>query len=83
MPSFNDLVKLEPIRSEFTSDVEFERLSRLWDEHIAPTIADLERVASTKPQPTSFEDSEDFEEAFGFWMGRQGRVISLRISAAF
>jgi hypothetical protein len=39
-------------------------------------------MAGTRPQPSSFEDSEDFEEAFGFWMGRQGRVIAMRLSDA-
>ncbi len=82
MASINDLAKLKPIRAEFTSDIEFRKLSRLWDEHIAPTIVGLERIASTKPQPGSFEVSEDFEEAFGFWMGRQGRVISIHLSRA-
>ncbi len=82
MASIKNLAKLKPIRSEFTSDIEFRKLSRLWDEHIAPAIVDLERMASTKPQSGSFEVSEDFEEAFGFWMGRQGRVISIHLSRA-
>jgi hypothetical protein len=82
VPSISDLVGLKPIRSDFNSDVEFRRLSGLWEDHIAPVIVELERTAGTKPQPSSFEDSEDFEEAFGFWMGRQGRVISMRLSDA-
>ena len=80
MASINDLSRLKPIRSEFTSDIEFRRLSILWEEHIAPAIVHLERIASTKPQPSSFEATEEFEEAFGFWMGRQGRVISIHLS---
>jgi hypothetical protein len=80
--SIKDLAKLKPVRAEFTSDIEFRKLSRLWDEHIAPAIVDLEHIASTKPQPGYFEVREDFEEAFGFWMGRQGRVISIRLSSA-
>jgi hypothetical protein len=82
MPTIDDLAKLEPIRSNFKSDAEFRRLSDLWEDHIAPVIVELKRMAGTKPQPSSFEDSEDFEEAFGFWMGRQGRVISMRLSEA-
>lgn len=82
MASIKDLAKLKPIRAAFTSGIEFRKLSRLWDEHIAPAIVDLERMASTKPQPGIFEGSEDFEEAFGFWMGRQGRIISIRLSRA-
>jgi hypothetical protein len=80
MASIKDLSKLKPIRSEFNSDIEFKKLSILWEEHVAPAIVDLERMASTKPQPSSFEASEEFEEAFGFWMGRQGRVISIHLS---
>jgi hypothetical protein len=82
VPSISDLAKLEPIRSDFKSDSEFRRLSDLWEEHIAPVIVELKRMAGTRPQPSSFEDSEDFEEAFGFWMGRQGRVIATRLSDA-
>ena len=82
MASIKDLAKLKPIRAEFTSDIEFRKMSKLWDEHIAPTIVDLEHIASAKPQPGNFEVREDFEEAFGFWMGRQGRVISIRLSSA-
>lgn len=82
MASIKDLAELKPIRSDFTSDIEFRKLSRLWDEHIAPAIVGLERIASSKPQPGSFEVSEDFEEVFGFWMGRQGRVISIHLSRA-
>ena len=80
MPSFKDLLDLKPVQTECTSDVEFGRLSILWEEHIAPTIVDLERIALTRPEPGSFEDNESFEEAYGFWMGRQGRVFSLRLS---
>lgn len=83
MASIKDRAKLKPVRAEFTSDIEFRKMSRLWDEHIAPAIVDLEHIASTKPQPGYFEVREDFEEAFGFWMGRQGRVISMRLSHAF
>jgi hypothetical protein len=82
VPSINDLVDLKPIQSNFNSDVEFSRLSDLWEDHIAPLIVELEKMAGTRPQPSSFEDSEDFEEAFGFWMGRQGRVIAMRLSHA-
>jgi hypothetical protein len=80
MPSINELAKLKPIRSDFNSDVEFSRLSALWEDHIAPVIDELERMAGTRPQLSSFEDSEDFEEAFGFWMQRQGRIIAMRLS---
>ena len=82
MPTINDLAKLQPIRSAFNSDAEFRRLSGLWEDHIAPVIVELERIAATKPQPSSFEENEAFEEALGFWMGRQGRVISLHLSNA-
>lgn len=82
MASIKDLAELKPIRAEFTSDIEFRKMSKLWDEHIAPAIVDLEHIASRKPQPDNFEVREDFEEAFGFWMGRQGRVISIRLSSA-
>lgn len=82
MPSINDLVDLKPIQSNFNSDVEFSRLSDLWEDHIAPLIVELEQMAGTRPQPSSFEDSEDFEEAFGFWMGRQGGGIAMRLSHA-
>lgn len=82
MPSINDLVSLKPIRSDFNSDVEFRRLSDLWEAHIAPMIIELELMARNRPQLSSFEFSEDFEEAFGFWMGRQGRVIGMRLSDA-
>lgn len=82
MPSISDLAKLEPIRSDFKSVAEFRRLSDLWEDHIALVIVELKRLAGTRPQPSSFEDSEDFEEAFGFWMGRQGRVIAMRLSDA-
>lgn len=82
MPSISDLVGRKPIRSDFYSDVEFRRLSDLWEDHIAPMIVELDRMAGTKPQPSGFEDSEDFEESFGFWMGRQGRVIAMRLSDA-
>lgn len=82
MPSISDLEKLEPIRSDFNSDAEFRRLSDLWEDHIAPVIVELKRMAGTRPQPSSFDDSEDFDEAFGFWMGRQGRVIAMRLSDA-
>lgn len=83
MPSINDLVHLKPIRSDFTSDVEFTRMLDLWEDNMSPLIVDLERIASSKPVAASFEAREDFEEAFGFWMGRQGRVISKRLSHAF
>lgn len=82
MPSISDLAMLKPVRSDFGSDDEFIRLSGLWEDHIAPVIVELERIADTKPQPSSFEENEAFEEAFGFWMGRQGRVISLHLSNA-
>lgn len=80
MPSISDLEMLKPVRSDFGSDDEFMRLSALWGDHIVPVIVELKRMAGTRPQPSSFEDREDFEEAFGFWMGRQGRVIAMRIS---
>ena len=82
MPTINDLTKLQPIRIDFNSDAEFRRLSGLWEDHIVPVIADLERRFSTRPQPSIFKDSEDFEEALGFWMGRQGRIITMRLSDA-
>ncbi len=82
MESISDLAGLKPIRSDFNSDVEFRRVSDLWEDHIAPVIVDLELMACTRPQLSGFEDSEDFEEAFGFWMGRQGRVIAMRLSDA-
>ena len=82
MPSISDLAKLEPIRSDFKSVAELRRLSDLWEDHIAPLIVELEQMAGTRPQPSSFEDSEDFEEAFGFWMGRQGGGIAMRLSHA-
>ena len=82
MPTINDLERLEPIRSDFASDAEFRRLLDLWEDHIAPVIIELKRMAGTRPQPSSFEDSEDFEEALGFWMGRQGRVVAMRLSYA-
>lgn len=82
MPSISDLAKLEPIRSDFKSDAEFRRLSDLWEVHIASVIFELKRMAGARPQPSSFEDSKDFEEAFGFWMEGQGRVIAMRLSDA-
>ena len=82
MPSISDLEMLKPVRSDFGSDDEFMRLSGLWEDHIAPVIVKLERIADTKPQPSSFEENDAFEEALGFWMGRQGRVISLHLSNA-
>ena len=66
MPSINDLVVLKQIRSDLNSDLEFRRLLDLWEDHIAPVIVKLARMAGTKPQPSSFDDSKDFEEAFGF-----------------
>lgn len=82
MSAIDDLVKLQPIRSGFNSDAEFRGLSGLWENHIAPVIVELEPIADTKPQPSSFEVREAFEEAFGFWMGRQGRAIALYLSDA-
>ena len=82
MPSISDLAMLKPVRSDFGSDDEFIRLSGLWEDHIAPVIVELERIADTKPQPSSFEENEAFEEALGFWIGRQGQVISLHLSNA-
>lgn len=82
MLSISDLAKLEPIRSDLKSDAEFRRLSDLWEEHIAPVMVELKHMSGTRPQSSSFENGEDFEEAFGFWMGRQGRVIAMRLSDA-
>lgn len=82
MPTIDELKKQKPMMSDCKSADEFRRLSGPWEDHIAPVIVQLERIADTQPQPSSFEDSEDFEEAFGFWMGRQGRVISLHLSNA-
>ena len=31
-----------------------------------------------KPMPENFSDEESFEEAYGFWMERFGRVLALR-----
>jgi hypothetical protein len=82
VPSISDLAMLKPVRSDFRSDDEFIRLSGLWEDHIAPVIVELKRLADTKPHPSSFQDQESFEEAFGFWMGRQGRVIAFQLSNA-
>ena len=82
MPTIDDLAKLQPIRSDFNSDAEFRRLSGLWEDHIEPVIVELKRIADTKPQPSSFEEREAFDEALGFWMGRQGRAIALHLSDA-
>lgn len=82
MPSVSDLVELKPIRSDLNSDAEFIRLSDLWEDHILPVIVELECMAGTRPQSCSCEDSKDFEEAFGFWMRRQGRVIAMCLSDA-
>ena len=82
MPTINDLEKQKPVMSDFQSADEFRRLSGLWEDHIAPVIVELKRIADTKPQPDSFEENEAFEEAFGFWMGRQGGIISLHLSNA-
>lgn len=82
MPTISDLVKLQPIRSDFNSDAKFRRLMGLWQDQIIPVLADLERVSKTRPQPSSFANREDFEEAFSFWMGRQGRVIAMRLADA-
>ena len=34
-----------------------------------------------KPMPENFSEEESFEEAYGFWMGRFGRVLALRQQA--
>ena len=66
-----------------TSDFEFKIQSALWEEHIVPVIIRLENIAQTRPIKSSFENDEEFEEALGFWMGRQGKVIAVNLSQAF
>ena len=84
MPSINDLKNLKPIRSGCKSDEEYEKLSTLWEERMAPTIVRLEAIASTRPVKESFENTEELEygEAYGYWMGRQGKVVSIHLTTA-
>jgi hypothetical protein len=82
MSSIKDLSCLKPIRSRYKSDFEFKVKSAHWEKHIAPVIIRLENIAQTRPVKSNFENDEEFEEALGFWIGRQGKVISVNLSQA-
>jgi len=43
-------------------------------ENQAAYIAKLE---ATKPKKEDYETEEEFEEAYGYWMSHQGRIIAL------
>lgn len=36
-----------------------------------------QRLEESKPQPTAFSTQEEYEEALGYWMTHQGRILSL------
>lgn len=37
----------------------------------------IARLRATKPMREGFSSDEVFEESFGYWMGRQGKIIAL------
>ncbi len=38
-------------------------------------------MEESKPKPEDFETTEDFEEAHGWWMSHQGRILALNQQA--
>jgi len=35
------------------------------------------QLEQSKPQPDQFESEEEFQEAYGYWMSHQGRILAL------
>lgn len=82
MPSLSDLTAKRPVEPQSGSRDEYQRQMAFWDLHIEPEITLLTKVISTQPKRENFEDEDDFEESWHFWMGRQGRAIGMRLSRA-
>ena len=36
-----------------------------------------EDLENSKPTPDQFKTKDEFEEAYGYWMGHQGRVLGM------
>ena len=37
----------------------------------------IQKLIASKPMRKDFKSQDDFEESYGYWMGHQGRIISL------
>jgi len=35
------------------------------------------KLEDSKPNPTNFESIEEYDEALGYWMGHQGRILAM------
>lgn len=75
MSKRSDLPDLKPVRSSCNFDYDFETQIALSEEKIG-------RHWSNCPIKVNFHNDEEFGEDFGFWIGRQGKVISINLSEA-
>lgn len=82
MPSLSDLTAKRPVKPQSGSLDEYQRQMAFWDLHIEPEIVALTEIVSNKPMREDFDDDDDFEESWHFWMGRQGRGVGMRLSRA-
>ena len=82
MPSLSDLTAKRPVEPQSGSLDEYQRQMAFWDLNIEPEIIALTEIVSNKPIREVFDDDDDFEESWHFWMGRQGRAVGMRLSRA-
>ena len=41
------------------------------------TSSNRQRLMASKPKPEAFSTQAEYEEALGYWMTHQGRILSL------
>ena len=80
MPTLSDLIAKRPFKPQSGSLNDYHRQMAFWDLHIEPEIAALTSMISDKPQREDFNDEDDFEESWHFWMGRQGKIVGMRLT---
>ena len=48
---------------------------------MAPS-SNRQRLAASKPKPQDFGTQAEYEEALGYWMTHQGRILSLTVPSS-